>query len=104
MASPRERNEEEPAGNRPAGYLEPNGTCSRCNAPLVWVKTTHGRNLPLNPEPSRSALEGNFGLGRDGVAHYVRDSARMRAFDPSGTRSKFPIYIAHFATCTAENR
>ena len=40
---------EEPAGNVPAGYLVPNGTCNRCNAPIAWVKTARGKNLPLDP-------------------------------------------------------
>ena len=84
----------------PAGYLVPNGTCTRCNAPVAWVKTAYGRNLPLDPEPSTSPLQGNFGLTQDGVALYVRDSARVRAFDGTA-RSEFPIYVAHFTTCAA---
>jgi hypothetical protein len=79
--------------------LEANGTCNRCNLPIAWVRTARGRNLPLDPEPSRSPLEGNFGLDQDGVAHFVRDAARMRAFTADGGRSEFPIFVAHFATC-----
>jgi len=90
----------EVAGSRPATSLEPNGTCGRCGAALAWVKTCRGKSLPLEPSPSEDSLEGNFTLDDDGVAHYIRDSARMAAFTPDGTRSAFPIYIAHFATCT----
>jgi hypothetical protein len=79
--------------------LEPNGACNRCNAPVAWVRTAHGKNLPLDPDPSRSPLAGNFGLQQDGVAIFVRDSARMAAFPTGSTRSEFPIYVAHFATC-----
>jgi hypothetical protein len=82
--------------------LPANGTCNRCNAPIAWVKTARGKNLPLDPEPSRSALEGNFGLDQYGVAHFVRDSARMKAFNPEGTRSEFPIYTSHLSSCPAE--
>lgn len=76
--------------------------CSRCGAYIAWVETAKGRNLPLDPDPSDSPLEGNFAL-RDGVAVYVRDDYRMRQFSPSGERlpGSEPVYVAHFATCTA---
>jgi hypothetical protein len=62
------------------------------------VKTTRGKNLPLNLDPSDSPVEGNFGLNADRVAFYVRDAARMSAFRLDGS-CEVPIYIAHFATC-----
>ena len=40
---------EEPAGNMPAGYLVPNGTCTRCNAPIAWVKTARREEPPARP-------------------------------------------------------
>lgn len=91
-------NEGPAAGDRPAAVLPVTGKCNRCSAPLAWVKTVYGRNLPLNPEPSRSPNQGNFGLCQDGVAIFVRDCARRAAFSEDGT-SEFPIYVAHFATC-----
>jgi hypothetical protein len=84
-----------------AGSLVANGACRTCGAPVTWVKTARGRNLPLDPEPSDNPHEGNFGLSTDGVAYFVRDAARMAAFNVEGTHSEFPIYIAHFATCPA---
>jgi hypothetical protein len=88
--------DEETAGNQLAVSSR---ACRSCGKPVAWVKTARGRNLPLEPEPSRSAYEGNFGLSSDGVAYFVRDAARIAAF--SAGQSEFPIYIAHFATCTA---
>lgn len=102
MGSPLERQDETAAGDELAAALTPNGHCARCGAPVAWVKTVRGRNLPLDPEPSDSPLEGNFAIGHGGVAHYVRDSARMRAFNAEGTHSEFPIYVAHFASCAGE--
>lgn len=89
------------AGGNPAVVvLEANGSCRVCGAPVSWHKTARGKNLPLDLEPSGSPLAGNFGLDGRGIAYYVRDAARMRAFRLDGS-SEFPIYVAHFATCTA---
>lgn len=97
-----ERGSEEPAGNVPAGYLTPNGTCTRCNAPVAWVKTVRGKNLPLDPRPSSSPDAGNFGLTADGLALYVAEPKRRTAFGEDGT-SEFPIYIGHFASCSGQS-
>ena len=98
MARPEQESEAAAGDGLAAAWetLPASGTCTRCGASIAWVKTVKGRNLPLD-RAFQIPLEGNFGLA-DGVAYYVRDSARMRAF--KGTRSEFPIYVAHFATCT----
>ena len=99
---PLERRDEGAAGDELAapladehGVLTPNGECRRCGAPVAWVKT----NLPLDPDPSHSPLEGNFGLTQYGTALYVRDAARMAAFGADGASCEHPIYVAHFASC-----
>ena len=89
MAALPKRESEEPAGNVPAGYLVPNATCTGCRAPIVWVKTVRGKNLPLDPRPSCSPDAGNFGLTADGVALYVRDSARTESI-PSRRHQRLP--------------
>ena len=109
MASPLEARDERAAGDELAapladehGVLTPNGVCRRCDAPVAWVKTARGKKLPLDPEPSRSPLEGNFGLTQYGTALYVRDAARMAAFGADGASCEYPIYVAHFASCRGQ--
>jgi hypothetical protein len=29
---------------------DPDGTCSRCQAPIIWIKTMGGRNMPCDPK------------------------------------------------------
>lgn len=58
-------------------------TCSSCNAPVIFARSTTGKWMPLNPSPR---LGGNIEL-RDGVAHVV-------APDPLVER-----YTSHFVDC-----
>lgn len=56
--------------------------CRSCNAPLRWVKTTTGADMPLNPD---LRVGGNIEL-IDGIAHVVK---------PDGT----PRYTSHHSDC-----
>lgn len=56
--------------------------CRSCKAPVIWVRTTKGKMMPLNAEPDPN---GSFAI-IDGVA----EPARL--FDQ--TR-----YTSYFATC-----
>jgi hypothetical protein len=56
--------------------------CSSCGAPIEWVKTTKGRNMPLD---LRSRPNGNVTVREDGRA--------VVGATGSGNR------VSHFATC-----
>lgn len=66
-------------------------TCKRCAAPIAFVRTSAGRSLPIDPEPSA-----------DGTLIVEGKRARsVRAEDPPG-----PRYRAHLSYCvvTEERR
>ena len=58
-------------------------TCSSCNSPVIWARTTNGRAMPLNPTPK---VGGNIEL-RDGVAHVVTPDQLVER------------YTSHFYDC-----
>lgn len=74
--------------------------CRSCKAPILWVHTTTGSIMPLDPEPvagGNVALTGrNIRLTDDGP---LRPEARV---EPAGTVSLFDTVehrVSHFATC-----
>lgn len=58
-------------------------TCRSCKARIRWVKTEHGKQMPVDAEP---VAGGNIEL-HDGVARIVSPNPLVRR------------YISHFATC-----
>lgn len=47
------------------------GKCRSCGAPIIWFKTSAGKNIPVNAE---TVLDGDYTL-------------------------ELPRHVAHFATC-----
>lgn len=67
-------------------------TCRSCGEPVRWVKTSAGKNMPLDPHP---VPNGNIELVRGGhgwVAEVVDP-------DPEVLR-----YVSHFVTCPDAKR
>lgn len=62
-------------------------TCRSCHAPVIWAKTTTGKDIPLNPVP---VVGGNLDLV-DGVARYVQPSSGVK------------LYTSHFTDCPQAN-
>ena len=60
------------------------GRCKSCGAPIVWVKTVKGHNMPLDPTP---VAGGNIQILDNGRAQIV-------STHPDVIRS-----VSHFATC-----
>lgn len=58
---------------------------------MRWAKTTSGKNIPLDQEPTK---DGNLWLDDKGVAHVVTgdDLEKMR-------RIGVPLHLSHFVTC-----
>lgn len=65
--------------------------CGACKERIIWAKTTAGRSMPLNPDPSP---DGNVML-IEGVAtvlgKHTSEDVRL-----SGSE---PLYVAHWSTC-----
>lgn len=68
--------------------------CKYCGAPILWVRTTDGKTMPIDPDPTRY---GNV------VAEEGTDGPRARVLttsmvtDPSYAGHR--RYTPHFATC-----
>jgi hypothetical protein len=55
--------------------------CKSCQAPIIWVKTSSGKNMPVDEKPeSRFILDGR-GEGNTPYATMIK------------------AYVSHFATC-----
>jgi len=66
--------------------------CRKCEAPIRWVKTAKGKNMPLDEKPSDSI--GEFALVPDTDPQKVDwISERARSNHPG------PLFSTHFKTC-----
>lgn len=67
-------------------------TCRKCQAPIRWVKTAKGKNMPLDEKPSEY---GEFVLVPDTDPQKVDwISERARSNHPG------PLFMTHFKTCS----
>jgi len=69
-------------------------TCRSCQRPIVWAKTTNGKNMCVDPDPSE---RGNLVLEAKGMdagrpAFTVRHARDDDAADVKR-------YVSHFVTC-----
>lgn len=64
------------------------GTCSACEADILWVMGINGRRNPLNAEPDP---KGNIWLDDGGLAHYRTKVSVI----PKGAAR----FTSHFASC-----
>jgi hypothetical protein len=67
----------------------PLGTCRGCGATVAWVKTTGGKNMPVDPEP---VPHGNLIL----IDPIPGDDSYLAV---NKSASDQPGYTSHFATC-----
>jgi hypothetical protein len=71
-------------------------TCRSCDAPVLWVETSAGRKMPLDPEPVEDGnvvitAEAPLGLRTEAVVLTKADLAQIH---PDRLR-----YRSHFSTC-----
>ena len=70
--------------------------CRGCGAQIEWIKTTAGRNMPVDPEPV-FVIEGE---GRD---RFVLDDGAViagRIARPEEERPELPVaFVPHWKTC-----
>lgn len=60
-------------------------TCRSCGAPIKWVKTAKGKNMPLDLKSEEKRIV-VVGAGAKGEFGYIVDT-----------------YLSHFATCPQAN-
>lgn len=73
-----------------------NGTCRGCQKPILWVKTTKGKNMPCDPEIIWFEPAGGP------ETFVVPDGIIVRGKkNPYGSVAG---YISHFATCPESDR
>jgi len=65
------------------------GECRSCGAPILWARTEHDRNIPLDRTPYDGPEPGGLFVLRDGVAIAVSPEAFAGE----------DLYRSHFATC-----
>lgn len=72
------------------------GFCRYCNKQIIWIKTTKGRNMPVDPcaKPFWKDEEGT-----ERVVMYNGTVNRCR-FDNPGREPDGIGYTPHFSTCT----
>lgn len=64
-------------------------TCRSCGAPIIWARTTGGKLIPVDPDPTDN---GNVEL----VDGLDRPTAIVHAQPPLAAP---PMRLPHFATC-----
>lgn len=73
--------------------------CRECDAPMMWVKTRSGKNMPLDADPTDG---GDFYLTQD------PDTGVWEGHHRKGYPGKLPedveLFTSHFATCTNASR
>jgi len=75
----------------PAAVNPQRGTCRSCRRPVLWVRTTAGRPMPLDPEPTEA---GNV-LLEGGVPRQLT-AAEVAGLSDADERER---YLPHHATC-----
>ena len=75
---------------------EDTGTCRSCNSPIIWTKTTNGKKMPVDLEPSPN---GDFYLfRRERFIESVHRQSRHKSIDAAVQRGD-KTFTSHFATC-----
>ena len=86
------------AGIRPvAGKgVQEMSVCKGCGAPIDWIKTTEGRNMPIDPEPV-------FIIEGGGTDRFVTDEGAVvlgRMARPDEESAALPVgFVPHWKTC-----
>lgn len=70
--------------------------CRGCGCPIDWIRTTAGRNMPVNPEPV-------FVVEGGGTERFVTDEGEVitgRIARPEEESPALPVgFVPHWKTC-----
>jgi hypothetical protein len=75
----------------------PRVRCKGCDEWMVWLLTTQGRAMPLDPDP---VPNGNIVIVRDGGGGLLAEVLRRTDTPAPGT----PRYQSHFSSCPERAR
>lgn len=74
--------------------------CRTCNIAIVWARTTTGKYIPVEPDPTP---HGNLTLypmaDHPGRLAIVSTGSRRSALAAAG----IPLYVSHFVSCPNSN-
>lgn len=97
-----------PAGQARGGVLkgaprksDPNGTCRKCDAPVLWGKTHKGKSIALDPEPVQADADVFVAFRRpaDGGGFWL-SVEKYREAEPRHQGA--PRRLCHWDTCPAK--
>lgn len=83
------------------GALPRLAECRHCHEPIRFVRMPSGRNMPVNPQPTKTASYGHVAAALRGytLTGYVITADR-REGDP-----RFPYrFTPHYSTCEAKKK
>lgn len=70
--------------------------CKGCGVPIDWIRTTEGRNMPIDPEPV-------FIIEGGGTDRFVTDEGAVvlgRLARPDEESAALPVgFVPHWKTC-----
>lgn len=75
--------------------VDPFGTCQKCGARILWIRTQSGKNMPVNPE----LIDYVIPQGRKGKERIVTPNGEVVAAERASGQGQGFGYISHFATC-----
>ena len=70
--------------------------CFSCGAIVIWCHTTSGGRMPVNAEPSPN---GNLMMHENGAIEALNRAEVVKA-----KAAGMPLYLSHFATCSAPSK
>jgi len=79
--------------------MEKQSECRSCHAPILWVRTQKGKDMPLDPEPTRDGcwvMEGDEAEKKKPLV--------TRLDNDSAARYTGEKYTSHFETCPHAKR
>ena len=78
------------------------GVCRNCGRQILWIRTTAGKSMPVDPEIISYRRPG---LGRKGTERIVTQTGEVVCADKvDSSLAEGNGYISHFATCPGYGR
>lgn len=78
----------------------PFGTCRKCGARIMWIRTKSGKNMPVDPQ----LIDYVVPKDRTGKERIVTPGGEVLAAEKTVGQGDGFGYISHFATCKGYKR
>ena len=73
------------------------GVCRSCGAKILWIRTSAGKNMPVNPQIVHYRLPKPDEKGTSKIVTLCGEV--VSAIETDAENSEYGGYISHFATC-----